>query len=182
MVTRTGQIMTAEQAARKYPDQRWEMVRGELIMMTPAGYDHCRIVNTIAYLLTAHVRPEGLGEVLTGEPGFYIDRDPDTLRAPDVAFVERGKAQASGRSGFADLVPDLVVEVVSPNDAAGDVDAKARMWTDHGVGLCWVVWPATRSVSVYRPGLDVQILHAGHTLDGGDVLPGFAHDVAEVFD
>ena len=183
MSTNAGQsAVTAEQAAKLYPDQRWEIIRGELIMMTPAGYRHGRIANKIAYLVTHHVLEHGLGEVVGPATGFYLERSPDTLRAPDTAFVGRARLDEMNETGFAEIVPDLAVEVVSPSDSPSYVEDKARMWIDHGVKLVWVVWPQTRSISVHRGADAPAILHDGDELTGGEVLPEFRCDVSAVFD
>jgi Uma2 family endonuclease len=174
-------ITTAEQLWEAPDLGPCELVRGELIMMTPAGYEHGRICGNLCFLLRRFVSQHRLGEVVTGEPGFVIARDPDTVRAPDVAFVRAERVPPAGSRGFFQGAPDLAVEVLSPTDRAGEVLAKVRDWLASGSLAVWVVDPRTQTVSVYHGRSEVTILSAGDTLGGGEVLPGFSLPVAEVF-
>jgi Uma2 family endonuclease len=113
--------------------------------------------------------------------GFVLNRGPDTVRAPDVAFVARSRLSTAPSWGFPELAPDLVVEVVSPWDRASEVSAKAAMWLDAGVRLVWVVDPQARLATVPHPGGQDSVLREDGTLDGEDVLPGFRLPLASVF-
>jgi len=105
-----------------------------------------------------------------------------TVRAPDVAFVARGRfADERPLRQFPELAPDLVVEVVSPSDTAAEVEEKVQLWLDAGVRLVLVVYPSTRSVSAYRSRTDVRLLTEADLLDAGDVLPGFSCPVRDLF-
>jgi Uma2 family endonuclease len=175
--------MTAEQLL-ELPDDgyRHELVQGELQTMAPAGGQHGQIALTIGGLVWNHVRQHSLGRCYAAETGFVLRRDPDTVRAPDLAFVASARLSGGPSSGFLDEVPDLVVEVVSPSDRASDVTEKALTWLDHGVRLVWVIDPRARLVTVHRPG-DVIGLVRGEqaVLDGADVLPGFRVSLDELF-
>jgi len=175
------QNVIIEQLEKEPPDGRWELVQGELVMMTPSGYEHSDIEGNVYALLRPIVREQGLGRVLVGEPGFVLKRDPDTLRAPDVAFVCAERDDPNER-GFFPGPPDLAVEVVSPEDRQQDVEAKARQWLDAGTQRVWIVWPATRSVTTHHPDGTKQILHEGDTLTGGDLVPGFECRVDAIFE
>ncbi len=105
--------------------QHCELVGGELMMMSPAGFNHGGIAGNIGLALAAFVKPRRLGVVATAEPGFQIAHDPDTVRAPDVAFVRAERIPPGGVKGYFQGPPDIAVEVVSPNDRASDVMAKA---------------------------------------------------------
>ena len=85
-------------------------------------------------------------------------------------------------TGYAETTPDLVVEVVSPSNTIREVNDKAFMWLGHGVRLVWLVYPYTRTVDVYQGGRTVTTLTEDDSLDGLDVLPGFACAVSEIFD
>lgn len=151
--------------------------------MSPAGYRHGRIAQRLARLIDVHVIAHGLGEVVAAETGFRLSRDPDTVRAADVAFVPADTAAAiHDVVGYADVAPAFVVEVVSPSDAAGDVVAKAVGWLDAGVRLVWVIDPASGIASVYRRGQNVVGLVRGQDaeLDGEDVVPGLRIRLADV--
>ncbi|HEU0021538.1 MAG TPA: Uma2 family endonuclease [Dehalococcoidia bacterium] len=162
--------------------QRCELVKGELVEMAPAGGRHGLIASRIDRRVGSFVEQNNLGGVFAAETGFRLARNPDTVRAPDVAFVTRERLPAEDLLvGFPDLVPDLVVEVVSPSDSAGAVQAKLEDWLRSGASLVWVVYPDTRSVAVYRSLDQVSILTPGDSLEGGAVLPGFSCPVSELF-
>ena len=146
-------------------------------MMSPAGVEHGRIVARLARLLGNQVEGGGVSMVLAGDVGFYIGRDPDTVRAPDVAVIATGRISA----GFFEGAPDLAVEVVSPNDRHSEVSAKVHEWLAAGCRLVWVVDPEARTVTQYRSRTEIAILTAAETLTGGDVVPGFSIAVAEIF-
>lgn len=178
----TVQITTAEQLLEAGDIGRCELVRGELIMMSPAGSQHGGVIVALTLPLAQFVKSHRLGRVFGAETGFIIARNPDTVRAPDVAFV--GKERLSGElpHGFFPGAPDLAVEVVSPDDRASEVLAKAQAWLGAGCRLVWVADPKTRSITVYRSLRDIVVLTSADTLDGGDVLPRFKLSVSEVFE
>ena len=173
--------MTAEELLRLGKDAHGELSRGVFHEMTPPGIDHGRFATRLSGELYIFLKSHPLGEVL-GEIGVWVERDPDTVRVPDVAFfsAERLPPDVSV-TGFAEVVPDLAVEVRSPNDTRPQLERKARMWLSHGVRLVWVAHPDTRTVDVHRPGEPVATLGEGDDLDGGEVLPGFACAVSAVF-
>jgi Uma2 family endonuclease len=174
------QITTAEQlfAANL---QHCELIGGELVIMSPAGFDHGRFASRIVAALENHVARRGLGVVTTAEAGFQLAHDPDTVRAPDVAFVRADRIPLSGVKGFFQGVPDIVVEVVSPTDRASEVAAKVQDWLQAGCTMVWVVDPEDRTVTVHRSRQDAVVLTTADTLSGGDVLPEFSMPVAEIF-
>jgi Uma2 family endonuclease len=175
------QITTAEQLFQAPDLGRCELVHGELIMMSPAGSRHGAIAARMAHLLLDFVEIHALGQVLGAETGFLIAREPDTVRAPDVAFIRADRIAGELPQGFFPGPPDLAVEVLSPDDRAGEVLAKVENWLDAGCQSVWVVDPKTRSVVVYRSSREAVILRPTDTLTGGDVLPGFEHPVANLF-
>jgi Uma2 family endonuclease len=157
-----------------------ELLGGELIMMSPAGFDRGGIAGNIALALGTFVKQRSLGAVVTAEPGFQIAHDPDTVRVPDVAFVRADRIPPCGVKGFFQGAPDLAVEVVSPSDPPADVAAKSQEWLSGGGRMVWVVDPESRTVAVHTAA-SVTVLGESETLNGGDVLPGFSVAVAEVF-
>lgn len=179
----THTLVTADELLRMPDDgKRYELIEGELIEMAPAGLRHGEIAATVALLIGQHVRHNDLGSIFVADPGFFLQHDPDTVRAPDVAFIAKNRLSPEGApAGFSDTIPDLVVEVVSPSDRAGQVQEKIEQWIEHGVKLVWLVYPECRSITVYRSLSDVHVLHEGDTLTGGPVLPGFSCTVAEIF-
>ncbi len=176
-------LMTAEELFWMPDDgMRHELVKGELRTMPPAGAEHGVVAITVGALVHSDVRANRLGWVFAAETGFRIEHGPDTVRAPDVAFVAAGRFPG-GRPPrtFADLAPDLAIEVVSPSDRPGEVREKVLQWIEAGVRLVWVIQPSSRSVSVYRADGSVRILTSADQLDGEDVLPGFSCAVQDLF-
>lgn len=161
---------------------RYELVRGELRRMTPAGSEHGRIAVRITWRLARHVEENRLGTVYAAETGFRLATDPDTVRAPDAAFVSRDRAEAVGDvEGFWPEAPQLAVEVISPGDSYADVEEKVFDWLDAGTKMVVVINPRQRSATVYRSPTDITALAETGVLDGGDVVPGFELAVREIF-
>ena len=124
-----------------------------------------------------------LGWLVASDSGVWLERDPDTVREPDIAFTSAERLPLDVRlTGYAEVVPDLVVEIVSPSDSRREVHDKAQMWLRHGVRLVWVVHPDTRTVDVHQQDGSVATLGDDSSLDGLDVLPGFSCAVSAVFD
>lgn len=173
---------TAEQLAERPDDGlRHELVEGVLRSVAPAGGEHGRTAARLLVEVGSFVRAQRLGEVLTAGTGFVLRRDPDTVRAPDLAFVRGERVPDARVPGFPLLAPDLVAEVVSPHDRAVEVSAKAAAWVDAGVRLVWVVDPENRAVTVHR-GSGVSVLRRDDTLLGEDVLAGFALPLPQLWD
>ena len=175
--------LTAEELLRlSTTGRRYELVKGELFEMPPAGGRHGSVAMRIGIVLGSYVRANDLGEVFAAETGFILRRDPDTVRAPDAAFVDRERLPAGELPpGYLEMVPDLAVEVVSPGDSAREVLEKVADWMRSGVRLVWAIDPATRSVIVYRLLDDFDVLSEDDTLDGGRVIPGFSANLKDLF-
>ena len=150
-------------------------------MMSPAGFRHGRFAAEIAAAVANFVKPRGLGVVTGAETGFFIARDPDTVRAPDVGFVRADRLAGIEPAGFFPGAPDVAVEVLSPSDRASEVNAKVRDWLDAGSRMVWVVDPENQTVAVYSSPSGAVILGASETLLGGEVLPGFTLPLGEIF-
>jgi Uma2 family endonuclease len=175
--------VTADELLRMPDDGlRRELVRGELREMTPAGYRHGRVAMRIGSNLDVYVSGNGLGVVCAAETGFKIEGAPDTVRAPDVAFIGRLRVAAAGEpEGFWPGAPDLAVEVVSPGDSFGEVEEKVFDWLRAGCRMVVVANPRKRTVTVYRSHSDIVVLTEEDELDGGDVVPGWKLPVREIF-
>jgi Uma2 family endonuclease len=182
MSTTTKQ-MTAEELSRLPADGfRYELVEGELRQISPAGYDHGALAARLAGALIQHIEGGDLGEVCGSDTGFKIKTAPDTVRAPDVAFIRQERiAQVGDREGYGDGAPDLVVEVISPNDKVSEVEEKVQEWLEAGSALVWVISPRMRTVTVYRSQHEILVLTENDMLDGGDTVPGFQYPVARLF-
>lgn len=176
-------LMTAEELWNLPKDGfRYELVEGELKKMSPSGTKHGAVVFNLSSLLGPYLRANNLGQGFGAETGFKIASDPDTVRAPDIAFVRRERIPSAGvPENFWPIAPDLVVEVVSPGDTFQEVEDKVGQWLAAGTSMVWVVNPKRRSVSVYRSMTDVKRLSEADELDGGDVVPGFRCGVSEIF-
>jgi Uma2 family endonuclease len=161
---------------------RYELIEGQLHVMCAAGFEHGRVAMTAGYLLTSHVHATGSGVTLGAETGFILARDPDTVRAPDAAFVSHARVDAVGPTlGFwPGGAPDLAIEVVSPEDSRPYVRAKALNWLDAGASAVLVLDPPSRSATVYRPEGDTRSFIDG-TLDLSDAVPGWRVAVADFF-
>lgn len=160
----------------------YELVKGELIRMAPAGFQHGNVAIRIGALLHDYVVRNKLGQTCGAETGFILRQNPDTVRAPDAAFVSQDRLDKAGIPvGFWIGPPDLAVEVVSPGDSAKEVKEKALEWLEAATQLVWIVNPKLRTVTVYRSLIDIVTLTEKDTLDGGEVVPGFEIKVADIF-
>jgi Uma2 family endonuclease len=176
-------LLSAEAVLEMGDIGRWELVKGELIKMTPAGGTHGELTANVARVLGNFVKPRKLGKVFGAETGFYTSHDPDTLRGADAMFYSNERVEESGDlTGFLRLAPDLAVEVISPGDTWDEVEEKVAEHLSAGVRLIWIVTPKTQSVHAYRPRKEALRLSREDTLTGEDVLPGFEISVAELFE
>jgi Uma2 family endonuclease len=175
--------MTAEEfAALPLDGLRAELIQGEMVTMPAAFTDHGETASRLNIIVGHYVLAHRLGKTFAAETGFLIARNPDTVRAPDFAFIQASRVtpQASTAS-WGQVIPDLVAEVVSSSDRAGEIDQKVRMWLEAGVRLVWVLYPQAHTIFAYTPDAPVRLLRDGDTLDGGAVLPGFTTNVADIF-
>ena len=184
MTTQKTKLLTADDLLRLYSQGiRGELVRGELHRTMPTGREHGELVVNVGFLLGTFVRPRRLGVLFGSDSGIWLERDPDTVREPDIGFISAARAPSGVRvKGYSEEVPDLVVEVVSPSDSAREANERALMWKGFEVRLVWMVFPDTRTVDVYGEDGSVTTLGEGDELDGGDVLPGFSCAVREIFE
>ena len=182
MATTGTKLMTAEELLAMPDDgYRYELIRGVLIRMAPAGHSHGRESNRVNRTLSNHVFDNGLGETYAAETGFVLARSPDTVLAPDVAFVRKEREEAARDvSGYFPGPPDLAVEVISPNDRLTEVADKVSEWLEHGTRMVIVVNPRNRTVRIHTAD-GVEELAETDTLAGGDVLPGWSMPVTDIF-
>ena len=178
-----GRTMTAEELLRLPRDGwRYALFRGELQRMTPAGFRHGTVIVNVTAPLAHHVKTHGLGAVCGAETGFVLARNPDTVLAPDVAFVRQERIPASGPpAAFWEGAPDLAVEVTSPGDTAPEVAEKAASWLSAGTRVVWVVDPRRGSVTIHEPGAIPRRLAVPEVLDGAPLLPAFRLPLADIF-
>ena len=175
-------LVTADELLQMPDHKLYELIEGKLVKWGPEGLLHGRTSARILGFLYGHVYENDLGVLLAAGCGFFLQHDPDTVRAADGAFIAKGRIPSDADPyGFVETPPDLVVEVVSPNDRARQVQAKIEQWIEHGVKLVWLVHPERRSITVYSSVREVQVLHEGDTLTGDPVLPDFSCSVSEIF-
>jgi Uma2 family endonuclease len=177
----TIKAMTAEDLLRMPDDGfRYELVRGELRKITPAGQRHGKIAATITASLVQHVIANKLGAVYAAETGFQLR--PDHVRAPDVAFVRRDRVERVGDvEGFWPGAPDLAVEVISPGDTYGEVEEKVMDWLEAGTPMVIIVNPRKRAVTIYRSLTAIVILTENEIVEGQDIVPGWSLKVSALF-
>lgn len=163
--------------------ERYELIRGELKTLAPAGNEHGVLALEFAAELRNFVKANKLGKVYAAETGFKLATNPDTVRAPDAAFISQARLDEVGPvQGYWPGAPDLALEVVSPNDLYTEVSEKVAEWLNAGSGMVVVINPRTKQVLVHARDFDVKVLALVDTLDGGDVVPGWQLPLRELFD
>ncbi len=177
-------LLTADDLLRR----RSEGVRGELIMgvlheTVSSGLEHGEVVMNLGAEFRSFVRPRRLGRVFGSDSGIQLERNPDTVREPDIAFISAERLPLDVRvPGYSQVAPDLVAEVVSPNDRPAPVYDKAQMWLRFGVRLVLIVDPEARRIMTLPSAGPSRTFTEDDTLDCGDVLPGFSCAVRDIFD
>ena len=161
---------------------RGELIRGVLHEEMPIGRPHTKIVAKLVYILLSFTMPRQIGTVFAADLGVWLERNPDTVRAPDVAFISVERLPLDDDDpGYSEIAPDLAMEVASPRDSRPHIRRKALMWLENGVRLVWMVHPRSRTVDVYRKDSPVITLTEDEDIDGGDILPGFSCRVSDIF-
>ena len=180
-MSKSAPLVTAEEL-EKYPDDdyRYELVEGRVIKMSPVGFQHGRIVPRFASLLHRHVEEHGLGAILS-EVGFRLASNPDTVRAPDIAFLRLDRIPKPDPRGFINGPPDLAVEVLSPDDPPGEVRTKTAKYLACGVPLVLILDPVGRTATAHRQVGPPQISRGDDAVDLGDAVPGFSCSIPEIF-
>ena len=182
MTTAKKLLTAADLLALPDDGKRYELIRGELIAMPPASHEHGRVAERFGRRIGNFAEEHDLGHGIAAETGVHIERNPDTMRAPDYGFISYERmAEPPPPRGYAEVVPDLVLEVVSPDDRLPEIDAKTQMWLDAGARLVLVVYPAAQEVYAHHDDGTVQRYGVGDTLTCDPVLPGFACPVADIF-
>ena len=180
MARRHSTLFNAEDLYR-LPDDGLihELVRGRLISEPLAGARHGRICSNVNFVLQSWARETGAGVVYTCDTGFVLERDPDTVRGPDVAFVSAHRLRPDDDGRFHEGPPDLAVEVLSPNNRRTEMEAKVVSYLAAGTGMVWVVDPATETLTV-RTRNDAQTHNVDDTLTA--VLPDLQVRVRDLFE
>ena len=182
----TKKLMTAEEFCDwvHQPEQenKWfELVRGEVIELSSPTKPHGAVCMTVGYLLTAYSYQRGIGYLTCNDSGVILERDPDTVRGPDVAFYEDANTFAELHPKYGEVPPRLAIEVLSPNDRANKVLRKINDYLRCGVELVWIIDPEIRTVTTHQPGKPQVELTENQELTGEEILPGFRCLVSEFF-
>lgn len=161
---------------------RYELIEGELTLMSPAGGRHGRIAVRFNKLLAIHVDDNALGATFAAETGFLISTNPDTVRAPDGAFVEQTQMdRLADDTGFLPFAPDLAAEVVSPNDSFAFVEKKAFAWLEAGCKIVVILEPESQTVHTYRSRSQISVYCEDEIVNVDDVVKGWAFSVNDIF-
>jgi Uma2 family endonuclease len=179
-------LMTAEQffdwVHRPTNENKWfELVRGEVIELPPPGRPHGVVTGNAVWILGGYVRKRRKGYLASNDAGVILERDPDTVRGPDVALYEDAQSFEGLPAKYGEIPPRLAVEVLSPDDRADRLMHKITDYLRTGVALVWLIDPELRTVTVYRPDKGPRVYHENEELTGEDVLPGFRCGVADFF-
>lgn len=181
-MSNAARLVTAEELER-FPsdDDRYELVQGRIVRMTPAGFRHGRIVMRLSAAIDAHIRQRAIQAFVVADVGFKLESDPDTVRAPDVAVIQRERLPIPEPKGFLNGPPDLAVEVLSLDDRPRDVQEKVDEYLVRGARLVVVIDPDERSARVFRPASTPVTLEGEDVLDLDAVVPGFRCTLKDIF-
>ncbi len=176
-------LMTADELLAMPKDGfRYELIEGELRKMEPAGFFHGATGGLLLGPLISYIQQNDLGVILLAETGFKVGHDPDTILAPDIAFIQRENVPNPWpKYGFFVGVPDLAVEVVSPSETMESVDEKVQKYLEAGTRLVWILRPLRRRIEVHRANGESVFLTDKDILRGEDVVPGFELPVNRIF-
>jgi Uma2 family endonuclease len=177
----TLRCFTAEELFSMPNHQVYELIRGELHKKIPTGDNHGSQTAWLSAYISIYVYSQGLGDCFAAETGFLIARDPDTVIAPDFAFILRARLTFPRGGGYVRTVPDMVLETRSPNDRPREVAEKVQEWLDAGAKMVLELNPLKNILTVYRPGAEPLVLGPNDSFDGADILPGFTLPLAELF-
>ncbi len=183
-MTTAKKLLTADDLLAMPDDGKWyELVRGELIEMPPPSFMHMVVTGNIGWLMATFNRQNNLGFVDGPEAAAYIERGPDTVRAADYALIARDRIpDPPPRRGYVfGLIPDLVVEVVSPGNSVAEAQRRARMWLDAGVRLVLTAYVQTSEIHAHHDDGAVYVFGIADTLTCEPVLPGFSCPIADIF-
>ena len=173
--------MTADELAKLNDwSHRFELIKGELLTMSPAGEEHGAVTMRLSALLYFHVTANNLGVLRAAETGFKLESNPDTVLAPDISFIAHDRA-GTPVPGFRRGAPDLAVEVISPSETKPEVERKTTLWLELGAKSVWNVNPRKRTVEVNRTDGEKKLFHETDELVD-DTIPRFRVKVSEIFE
>jgi Uma2 family endonuclease len=181
MSSATQPITVDEFFSRAATLGRCELIDGEVRQMSPAGGLHGMVAARLHTFVHVFVMEHDLGEVFTAETGFVLDAEKHTVRAPDLAFIRKGRVAAAETPKFIPIPPDLCAEVLSPGDRADAVDQKVKAWFRFGARVVCVVDPQRRQITAHTPGAPAHVIRENDALTASEVLPGFELPIRKLF-
>lgn len=181
--TKTETLVTGEGLLAMGNIGPCELIEGRIVYMSPTGFPHGRYEIKFGLHLENYALKTKSGKVMVGEVGIYVRRDPDTVRAADVVYISNDQlAKQAKKEGFLEVAPEIVVEILSPDDRWQDVTQKMREYFGVGVRLIWVADPAHKIIYSYRSMTTVKEFAEADMLTAEDVLPDFAVPVSTFFE
>jgi Uma2 family endonuclease len=162
-------------------DRHFELERGKVIEMSRPGERHGVVCHNVNYLLGAYLRRRRKGRVCANDTGLVLERNPDTVRGPDVFLYDQSQPYDKLQTKYSEEVPQLAVEVLSPNDNWGKVLRRVSEFLQRGVAVVWVIDPENRTATVLLPNQLPQVLEEGDEITGAPAFPDLAFRVAELF-
>ncbi|MGD9711895.1 MAG: Uma2 family endonuclease [Thermomicrobiales bacterium] len=175
------QLRSAEDLLRLNKDGNYELIDGELHDVMSPSPSHAKVVGVLAMLLGVHIRKEKLGDLYVGDPLILLRRDPDTVLAPDIAFVGAKRLPLED-SAFMNVPPDIAIEVVSPGNSPGEIERKIALFLEGGVGSVWVVYPRQRQFVIHAPDIAPRVFDETAMVTDVDAFPGLSFAVSDVFE
>jgi Uma2 family endonuclease len=162
-------------------DRLFELECGEVIEMSRPGERHGFVCLNVGRLLGNYAFQRRKGYACGNDTGLILERNPDTVRGPDVVFYEEAQRYDDLNPGYSDRLPTLAVEVLSPNDQWGKVTRRLTDFLGRGIAVIWLVDPEGRSVILYRRDQLPQVFEGDDDLLGEPELPGFRCRVGDLF-
>ena len=180
MTTQTHLITAEELINLPRGRYRYELVKGELLTMSPSGEEHGAVTMNLSILLGQYVREHQLGTLYSAETGFKLESDPDTVLAPAIAFIHRDRVGIRS-TGYRTGAPDLAVEVLSPGDRKTKVEEKTSQWLTLGARAVWLIDPHDRTVDVRMANGERKLFKENDELTGDEIVSGFSIPLSEIF-
>jgi Uma2 family endonuclease len=183
----SDRLVTARELATMADAERYELVRGHLVPVSPTSTAHGRLGSNLTRLIMNHVYDNDLGACYIAETCFDLSREGDegeTVLGADLAFIRAGRVPPDdGDAAYARIAPDFVLEVASGSQSRRELADKAKLWLSRGARLCWVQWPRRRTIDVWHPGDTTPrtMGGAGAVLDGEDIVPGLRISLEAAF-
>jgi len=176
------EVITGEDLASMGDIGPCELVKGKVAQMSPTGEKHGAIESNLVIRLGSFVKKRGLGCIRSGEVGIYTHRNPDTVRGVDVLYISKERYEKVRSASFLDVAPELVIEILSPDDRWANIMEKLHEYFESGVLVVWIVDAKARHAYAYRSVTDVKKFLLDDDLIAEDILPGFSMKVADLFE